>query len=291
MPSTPESVTLVIEDGQGSREQHTVDGPGDPIRVAVGRPGRRSAVWNIMANKNKSDIYVAARSVARVQKVSLHESGDWRVQWVDSSEAGRRMAELTGSRIQDQWRRPAETSPGWTKVLSIWIPDGEVVDMPNDYQTEEGVIWVPPPAPFNTRPRGRIPRRRRAPRQRVHRVPRHHPAGGVHARERRGDDVVRLHDGDDGRDPHDARQLSLRRQGAGAARRIHSLAGRAADDDVRAGRRRQPQAVGSRLRTRRAVLRWLSPNTTARRSTSCARAPDAGAGGTIDAADAVPASR
>ena len=147
MPSTPKSVTLVIEDGQGNREQHTVDGPGDPIRVAVGRPGRRSAVWNIMANKNKSDIYVAARSVARVQKVSLHESGDWRVQWVDSSEAGRRMAELTGSRIQDQWRRPAETSPGWTKALSIWIPDGEVVDMPNDHQTEEGVIWVPPPAP------------------------------------------------------------------------------------------------------------------------------------------------
>lgn len=97
-----------------------------------------------LVHKNKSDIYVAARSVAGVQKISLHELGDWRVQWVSSSEAGRRMAELTGSRIQDQWRRPAETVAGWTKGVSIWIPDGEVVGMSNDYQAEEGVLWVPP---------------------------------------------------------------------------------------------------------------------------------------------------
>lgn len=27
------------------------------------------------------------------------------------------------------------------------MPDNEIVDMANDYQSEEGVIWVPPPAP------------------------------------------------------------------------------------------------------------------------------------------------
>ena len=56
------------------------------------------------------------------------------------------MAELTGSKIQDRWRRPAETAPGWTRGLSIWIPDGEVVDMSKDYQESEGVLWLPEPA-------------------------------------------------------------------------------------------------------------------------------------------------
>ena len=143
----PTSVTFVYEDDKGNREQAQLPGPGGEIRVAAGRPGRRSGVWKILAGKNKSDIYVGARSTFGVQKISLHASGDWRVQWVDSNPAGRHMAEQTGSRIQDRWRKPAETAPGWTKGLSIWVPDGEIVDVSDDYQTEDEALWVPPPGP------------------------------------------------------------------------------------------------------------------------------------------------
>jgi len=54
------------------------------------------------------------------------------------------MAEQTGSRIQDRWRRPPDIAPGWTKGLSIWIPDTEIVDMSEDYQTEDDAVWVRP---------------------------------------------------------------------------------------------------------------------------------------------------
>jgi hypothetical protein len=124
MAPTPPSVTFEIEDGKGKREQHQLPGPGGTVRVASGRPGRRSGVWRIWANPSTSDIYIAARPIAGVEKVSLHQTGDWRVQWVIDREPGRRMAEQTGSRILDQWQRPPESAPGWTKGLSIWVPDG-----------------------------------------------------------------------------------------------------------------------------------------------------------------------
>jgi hypothetical protein len=68
---------------------------------------------------------------------------------------------LSGSKVQDRWRwrRPAETAPGWPNGLSIWIPDGEIVDIPTDCQAEEGVLWLPP---FEGQPGVGLARRSRA---------------------------------------------------------------------------------------------------------------------------------
>jgi hypothetical protein len=140
-------VTLIVEDSQGHRESFTLSGPGGHVRIAVGRPVRRSGVWSVWANRGKSDVYLAARSIAGVQKFSLHETGDWRHQWVTQEQAER----FTGTpiRILDRWSRPREGPSGWAKGLSIWVPQSDVCDMSPDDQSAEGVTWLPePPSGF-----------------------------------------------------------------------------------------------------------------------------------------------
>ena len=90
-------IALVIDYGQGLREDVVLEGTGGTIRCAIGEPGRQSGVWRIWANKSTSDVYIAARPTAGVQKFSLHESGDWRLQWVNAEHAERYTARLTAS--------------------------------------------------------------------------------------------------------------------------------------------------------------------------------------------------
>jgi hypothetical protein len=139
-------VTLVIEDPQTHQRKNVpLPGPGGQVRIAVGRPGHRSGAWRLWANRNKSDVYVAARPIAGVQKLSLHESGDWRHQWVNPERA----EEFTGSRdrILAIWRRPEEGPGGWIRGVSIWVPQPDIVDIPHDDQPHEGVVWLPEPPP------------------------------------------------------------------------------------------------------------------------------------------------
>jgi len=121
--------------------------PQKPIYVAVGEPGRRSEVWRIWANKaqaGKSDVYVAARPIAGRQKCSLHETGDWRHQWIRIEDA----EAFTGTRcrILDQWQRGAETADGITPALSIWVLAEDVTAVPDD-NLPRNVTWLPAPDP------------------------------------------------------------------------------------------------------------------------------------------------
>jgi len=93
-------------------------------------------------NRNKSDVYVAARVLARDMKFSLHESGDWRHQWVGEMDKRIGNAGNKRGRVIDSWNRPPEPPHGWTRGLSIWVPLEDVVDAPEDRQREEGVAWV-----------------------------------------------------------------------------------------------------------------------------------------------------
>jgi hypothetical protein len=125
--------------------------PNRPIRFSVGAPGHRSTIWKTWANKNKSDVYVASRKTASIFKVSLHESGDWRIQFIGLDHGTVTFRRLDDTeqvgRIMSRWRRPAPTGPGWTDALSIWIPGQDVSHVPNDNERSDDVQWIPDPGP------------------------------------------------------------------------------------------------------------------------------------------------
>jgi len=61
---------------------------GGTIRFAVGSPtGLRSSTWCIWSAKHTKDVYLAARSIAGLQKVSLHESQSWSHSFVSDERA------------------------------------------------------------------------------------------------------------------------------------------------------------------------------------------------------------
>jgi hypothetical protein len=137
-------VILELADERGERiGTFPLAGSGGTLRVAVGMPGRRSGVWRIWANRSKSDVYVAARSIAGIQKFSLHESGDWRHQWVTPQQA----EQFTAGRNRelDRWSRPPDGPGGWTKALSIWVRKEDIQEIEDDDQASEGVAWTPEP--------------------------------------------------------------------------------------------------------------------------------------------------
>ena len=87
-----DSLKFTMWNDAGESETVELDGPGGTIRVVVGEPGRQSGVWRIWATRNTSDAYIGVRAILGYQKWSLHESGDWRCQWINvkgqSSSAG-----------------------------------------------------------------------------------------------------------------------------------------------------------------------------------------------------------
>lgn len=126
---------LVLEDAR----------PDKPIRLAIGEPGRRSAIWRVWANRARADVYITARMFGGLQKFSLHASGDWRQQW----EPTPRALALAGEngRIIDRWNRPSDPEHGHTTGLSIWVPHGHLDDLPDDTADLENDVHFLPDAP------------------------------------------------------------------------------------------------------------------------------------------------
>jgi hypothetical protein len=90
-------------------------------------------------------VYIASRAIGSAQKFSLHESGDWRYQWVTEEQAERYTA--GPDRLIEQWARPDVGPAGWTPGLSILVPAEDVCTLEGDDQAREGVEWIPEPPP------------------------------------------------------------------------------------------------------------------------------------------------
>jgi hypothetical protein len=144
--SEPPTVYLTVaasSTGENPRATSALPGPGGVFRFAVGEPGRRSGVWRLWAGKAKGDVYFAGRSIAGVQKFSLHESGDWRQQWVNEAQAMKYGG--TDDRIVDQWPRPAAIDADWTRGLTVRFLRGELSEVDDSSMKPGEVTWIPEP--------------------------------------------------------------------------------------------------------------------------------------------------
>lgn len=147
-----EGVQVLLGTGTGETLKFVLGpaNPNEPIRFAVGWPGRRSTLWRLWASRNKDDVYLATRRSAGIFKISLHESGDWRLQWVGSERRDvtftSLQAEEPQGRVLHQWARPPAGATGWTDALSIWVPAEDVSDIPGDAEPGHDAQWLAPAA-------------------------------------------------------------------------------------------------------------------------------------------------
>lgn len=138
-----------------------------PRRFAVGQPGQRSTIWRMCAGQNHDDVCLASRFSASIFKISLHETGDWRIQWNSPERDGDRLISYDQdhnyrSRIMSQSNRPVNAISGWTDAFSIFVPGNDLPMIPGDSERTNDVQWLPTPGPdrmvefrlFLVQPRG-----------------------------------------------------------------------------------------------------------------------------------------
>jgi hypothetical protein len=114
---------------------------GGTIRFAVGSPtGLRSSTWRIWSAKHTKDVYLAARSIAGLQKVSLHESQSWSHSFV-SDERAKPFITPGSSRHVDIWPAPPSFGEGWRRGYCIIVPSTDLRPWP---QPEPGDIAFAP---------------------------------------------------------------------------------------------------------------------------------------------------
>ena len=117
-------------------------------RFGVGdADGPHSAAWRLWTGKGTSDVYIAARTLGGVQKVSLHESGVWRFAfteeyWEDRASMG------DEDRVIERWKRPPPID-GITSAFMVVVSSSEL-GLPRHPLPEKAkkytrnVTWVPP---------------------------------------------------------------------------------------------------------------------------------------------------
>jgi hypothetical protein len=91
---------------------------GGEVRFGVRRGNLRSGTYKVVGSTTSDDVYIMSRHVGTQFKVSLHESGSWRVSVEPIDPAtGETMAPVGGA----TWGRPAPFGPGLTKVFAVLI--------------------------------------------------------------------------------------------------------------------------------------------------------------------------
>lgn len=142
---------LTLYSAQQGVLQSTFSLPHDrrKIRFSVGRPGRRSTTWTLFGSKH-SDVYLASRRTGGAAKFSLHQSGDWRLQWTgEDRKAWKYTSYVEGhgpnGRVMASWRAPLMDN-SWTKALSVLVPAEDVSVIPFDEERFEETAWVPEPS-------------------------------------------------------------------------------------------------------------------------------------------------
>jgi hypothetical protein len=115
------------------------------VRWSVGSAtGARSTIWRVWAHR--SDVYIAARTVASDMKVSLHASGRWRAAFTEHHLTRPKPLIPPGAdRAIEKWTRPPEFAPGWTRAFLIIVPASEVVTSEAVIEDADEVLWFERP--------------------------------------------------------------------------------------------------------------------------------------------------
>ena len=112
---------------------------------AVGSPdSSRSAVWTLWRHTNplKSDVFLAARQLAAVFKISFHERGETRHAF--TFEFQHRHGTLSGGRARHIWRRPDYDEAGIIRLYQVCIPFSELRAWPlDDAESAKSICWIP----------------------------------------------------------------------------------------------------------------------------------------------------
>jgi len=112
------------------------------FRFAVGTAQSvESSIWRMWVNGN--DVYLGAREALRAFKVSLHQSGIWRIAWV----ADLNRPDSASDRVIVRWNRPSEFAPGWTPSVGILLSS---IQPARPFATrkidDSRLTWFEPPA-------------------------------------------------------------------------------------------------------------------------------------------------
>lgn len=116
------------------------------IRFSVSnQKGLTSATWVCVSPKGKDDIYLACRELKGAIKVSLHESGRWRVAWDKEflDKDAPQGSPLLTNRIISNWKEPEELCPGVILAFRILVPDCAII-VPKRIE-QKPIFWIPAP--------------------------------------------------------------------------------------------------------------------------------------------------
>lgn len=110
-----------------------------PVRFAVGDPnGLTSNSWRVWTTRNH-DIYVKCRDNFREVKVSLHETGRWRMGFTEEASASSpNLLQADQDRAWEVWDRPAEHLPDTVIAFKLVFPSRELAVTP---EHRKGKVW------------------------------------------------------------------------------------------------------------------------------------------------------
>jgi len=117
---------------------------GQTFRFAVGTPETaESSIWRLWIYRD--EVYLGARDALREFKVSLHQSGIWRIAFVADLERSDK-----SDRVITKWKRPGEFAPGWTPSVGVLI---SAVPADRPFRTpriaDDRIGWFEPPVAGN----------------------------------------------------------------------------------------------------------------------------------------------